>query len=80
MSAGGGSSKTSEWCDARRACPTCFLPSFAVAEATYVVALVEVAPVWVCPACFARLDVEVMGLELTGRILGDASAFGRKNR
>jgi len=58
-------------------CPTCFQVSRAVAEATYVISLFEVGPVWVCPSCFARLDQDVDGLELTGRIVGDPEAFGR---
>lgn len=67
--------------DAALVCPVCFTHCPAVAEVTFVVECVwEAGPLWVCPACFARLDVEVIGLELTGRILGDARAFGRRNR
>lgn len=61
-------------------CPSCFQPCVAVAEASYLVGLQETRPVWLCRPCFDSLDSEVIGLELTGRILGDPAAFGRKLR
>lgn len=58
-----------------RVCLECLRLAPAVAEATYVNGLCEMGPVWVCPVCFERLETEVIGVELTGRVLGDRAAF-----
>lgn len=63
-----------------RWCPTCFRSCLAVAETSYFVGLQETRFLWLCPPCFDSLNSEVIGLELTGHILGDPEAFGRKRR
>jgi len=73
-----GGERRPQICSRLFACPTCFRISAALAEATYLDLLYEVGPLWLCPDCFDVLSEQVDGLELTGRMLGDLAAFGRR--
>jgi len=63
-----------------RYCETGLHVASAVAEITYVDGLTLYGPIWGCRDCFDQLETSRAAPELTGRILGDPAAFGRRRR